>query len=607
MRARRAVALSLAATVMLSVTGCGGLPGTSAVIEGRRLDEPISDPVRLVPQGPVAGASQEAVALGFIRAGEDADENRETGKSYLAPSSVDLWRWSSADVIVYDTADDLQVRRTGPDRLQVRTTAVARLTPEGRYEELRAGTMVSVTLRLTKVGGQWRIELPSTGFGLWLDSSAFDRLYAARQVFYVTPSGRRLVPDTRWIEAGTAMATALARAQLSAVPDYLADAVTTGVPSNTKLAVNAVPVDNGRAIVNLSPQALDADPIERAAMWAQLIATLQQVPAVGSVSLAVEGIPLELPGLASAVPSASDLGYATVPAPSFDTAIVRMHDRLTRIDPRNVVDGPPDKRRSTTPTRDGDPARIPEGWVRLALSADGKEMAAVGGDLKELSRWRGNQFLPVAPFGERLTRPEYDSLGYLWVGGTAPDGKPRVWALATGSATERSAPFAVSAPWLSGRRIDALAVSPDSTRLLVISSRVDGSDTQLGLTGVVRAPNGKPLSLAAPWRQAQPLTLMRDVTWVEANAFAVLGRTDQRDPVRPWVGHVGAGLEGMRRRGAAAPAESRLAPVPSGTSITSVGGPRGLVVITEDNRILARAGATWRQIATGSDLLVPSR
>ncbi|HET7400010.1 MAG TPA: GerMN domain-containing protein [Intrasporangium sp.] len=606
-RPRRGLALALTAAGLLGVAGCAGLPDTSGVIEGRRLDEPISDPVRVVPQGPVAGASPEAVALGFIRAGEDADENRETGKSYLAPSSVDLWRWSSSDVVVYDTADDLTVRRVGPERLEVRTSAVARVTPEGRYEEYPAGTTVSVTLRLTKVGGEWRIELPREGFGLWLDSNAFDRLYAARHVYYVTPSGRRLVPDTRWIQSGSAMATTLARAQLAPVPGYLAGVLTTGVPPNTKLAVNAVPVDSGRALVNLGAQARDAEPIERAAMWAQLTTTLQQVPAVQSVSLAVEGTPLELPGVGGAVSSGLDLGYETVTARSFETALLRRADRLTRIDPRDIPDGAVDKRRPDTTAQDGDPARIPEGWTRLALSVDGKETAAVGGDLRELSRWRGNEFLAVPPFGSGLSRPEYDSFGYLWIGGRAPDGSTRVWALATGTATETAVPFTVSAAWLAGRRVEALAVSPDSTRLLVVSTLPDGSDAQLGLTGIVRSPSGKPASLTTPWRQAQPLTLLRDVTWLETDTYAVLGRIDQRDPVRPWLGRVGAGLEGLRRRGAAAPAEGRLAPVPGGVSITSVGGPRGLVVITDEDRVLVRAGATWREIATGTDLLVPGR
>ena len=68
------------------------------------------------------------------------------------------------------------------------------------------------------------------------------------------------MPDSRWFPIGSRLATTLARAQLSAVPAHLAGAVTSGVPTGTRLAVNAVPVDNGKALVNLSSEALSADP-----------------------------------------------------------------------------------------------------------------------------------------------------------------------------------------------------------------------------------------------------------------------------------------------------------------------------------------------------------
>jgi hypothetical protein len=40
-------------------------------------------------------------------------------------------------------------------------------------------------------------------------------------------------------------------------------------------------------------------------------------------------------------------------------------------------------------------------------------------------------------------------------------------------------------------------------------------------------------------------------------------------------------------------------------TITSVGGPRGLLIVTSDNRVLARAGSNWPPIEQGSDVLVP--
>ena len=90
MRGRRFAGLLLVASTMLAA--CGGLPSTGPVVEGRALGEVLNEPVRVVAVGPVDGASQEAVVRGFLRAGEDIDETRTTGRSFLAPQSVDLWR-----------------------------------------------------------------------------------------------------------------------------------------------------------------------------------------------------------------------------------------------------------------------------------------------------------------------------------------------------------------------------------------------------------------------------------------------------------------------------------------------------------------------------------
>jgi hypothetical protein len=577
------------------------------VTQGLRLDEPIIDPVRVLPQAPSAGASQEQIVLGFIRANEDVDENRATGKSYLAPQSPDLWRWTTEGVTVYDTADDLTVTRLGPEQLEVSAVAVATVSPDGRYRELPRGTRVAVVFGLTKVSGEWRIELPRTGFGLWLDSAAFDRLYSPREIYYVTPSGRRLVPDVRWFPTGPRMVTTLARAQLGPVPDYLRGALTTGVPPTTKLAVNAVPIENGRAQVNLSGAALEADPIERASMWAQLAATLGQVPAVDAVGLAVEGVELELPGVGPWVPGPSALDYRRPTLPSYDTALVRSGEAFHRVDPRAIPDDRAVPPPSDATPRDGDPAPIRQGWTRLALSSDGKEVAAVGGDRKQVSRWRDGKSVVVPFFAKDLTGPTYDGAGYLWVGGIDPAGNAGIWALHADATDPSEGPHRLAVPWLLGRTVVAMAVAPDGSRVLLISTDADHGGMRLDVAGVVRSPSGEPTSVAAPWRQAEPLTLMRDVVWLDDESYAVLGRIGQDDPVRPWIGSLGAGLDGIRLQGASNPQDALLAPVPGAVSITTVGGSRGIMIVTDTHEVHARAGRTWPVVAHGTDVLVPGR
>jgi hypothetical protein len=606
-RRRQVLAFVLSVAALLGTAACGGLPTDGPVTEGLRLDEPIIDSVRVIPQAPSVGATQEQIVRGFIRANEDLDENRATGKSYLAPQSPDLWRWTTEGITVYDTADALTVTRLGPEQLEVSTVAVATVSPDGRYRELPKATRVAVVFGLTKVSGEWRIELPRNGFGLWLDSAAFDRLYSPREIFYVTPSGRSLVPDVRWFPTGPRMVTTLARAQLGPVPDYLRGALTTGVPATTKLAVNSVPIENGRAQVNLSAAALEADPIERASMWAQLAATLGQVPAVDAVGLAVEGVELELPGVGPWVSGPSALDYRRPSPPTYDTALVRSGETFNRVDPRAIPDdrtGPPTP--GPTPTA-GDPPPIPQGWTRLALSDDGKEVAAVGGDRKQVSRWRDGKAVTVPFFAGQLTPPTYDSAGYLWMGGVDRAGNAGIWALHADITDPGEVPHRLTVPWLAGRTVVTVAVSPEGSRVLIISTDAAHGDMRLDVAGVVRSPSGEPTSVAAPWRQAEPLTLMRDVVWLDDESYAVLGRIGQRDPIRPWTGSVGAGLDGIRRQGPSNPEDTLLAPVPGAVSITTVGGSRGIMIVTDTHQVHARAGRTWPVIANGTDVLVPGR
>ena len=595
MRGRRFAGLLLVASTVLAA--CGGLPSTGPVVEGRALGEVLNEPVRVVAVGPVDGASQEAVIRGFLRAGEDIDETRATGRSFLAPQSVDLWRWSSEDVVVYD--GDLTVKQLPGDAVEVSAAGMARLTPDGRYIEQPPGTREKVVFGLTKVGGEWRVELPAGGFGLWLDNDQFNRVFVKRFIYYVAPNDRDLVPDPRWFPIGTRLATTLARAQLSSVPAHLAGAVTSGVPTGTRLAVNAVPVTAGRALVNLSSEALSADPAARAAMWAQLAKTLGQVASVGSVSLAVDNTQLELPGGVTSVESAADLGYDVAATAVFDTALLRDGDAIRRFDPRYVPDTQASKRPDLKP-KDGDIARVPDTWGSLALSVDGKQVAAVSNDRRDLSIWRATEpTKPVPSFATALTQPTFDANGYLWIAGSDARGNDRVYVLDSVSSDPKSAPKPIRTPWLGNRRITALAVAADAARVLVVTTDRSGGDAQLGLSGIVRATNSEPEALSPPLRQAQSMTRIQDVTWLDPANYAVLGQVGASDAVRPWLATLGAGVDGT------APGIGRLNAVPGAVSITTVGGPRGILIVTSDHRVLARAGSNWPQIERGSDVLVP--
>ncbi|WP_353511163.1 LpqB family beta-propeller domain-containing protein [Intrasporangium sp.] len=607
---RRRVWVVLAALLVAGVVaGCAGLPDSSRVSDGRRLDEPFNDPYRVTAQLPVAGASPEQIARGFIRAGEDQAETHATAKAYLTEPSVGRWRWSARDTIIYNRASDLHVRLTGGSSVEVSVAPVGVLGTDGRYRDTEPGTVIRTTFGLTRVAGQWRLDLPEEGFGVWLEATAFDNLYVAAPVHYVTPSGRELIPDTRWFPRGPRLATSLARAQLEPVPPHLAGAVTSGFPNATRLAVDSVPIESGHARVDLTSSAFSAGLEDRRAMWAQLSATLTRAN-VSSISISVEGTALDLAGVGTTLSTPQEVGYGFTPAPIFDSALIRSGKTFKRIDPTFIADDAnAQARRGAQSLKPDDPSEPPGEWNQLTLSRDGNQVAAVGGDFKELSIWPAHEkVVRLTGSWTNLIRPAYDRSQYLWVAGRA-GGSARIWTLNTASLVPQPKPVPVAVPWLGAREIVALTLSGDGSRALIITRDPKTSADQLHVAGVVRAANGQPAALAEPLRQAQPLRQMRDVVWLGSESFAVLGRLTDRGDVIPWIGHVGGGLDGLRLRiGQSDPSKERLDKVPGGArTITTAGSQRGLICLTDDNRVMAKAGLSWRQIAEGTDLLLPGR
>ena len=274
------VALALAAVV----SGCGGLATESAVQQGSQVGESAVQPVRVQPDGPTAGATPEQIVRGFLRAGAGAgfDDDHAIARSFFTPNVKDDWLPNSG-VEVYGDDSALKVELLTPSTVRVSAPIVAKVDGDGRYHQTPAGTSARATFGMQKLDVGWRISILQKGFGLWLSATDLDRIYRPFTIAYVSSSARTIVGDRRWFPNNPALATTLAREQLSAPPRYLVGAVQTGVPGGTVLAVDAVPVESGRALVDLSASAMSADPAQRRAMWAQFVTSLTQVPSVGEV------------------------------------------------------------------------------------------------------------------------------------------------------------------------------------------------------------------------------------------------------------------------------------------------------------------------------------
>jgi hypothetical protein len=503
-----------------------------------------------------------------------------------------MWR-PDAVITVFSDFPDLTTTLVDSSTVRIQAQAVATIDATGHYRQLPPGTIVHTTMQMVQEHGQWRIERLVENFGRWLSAADLQRLYRPYDIYYMSTNGnRRLIPDVRWF-ALDRLATRLARAQLEPVPSYLAGTARSAIPSGARLTVDAVPVQNGVASVDLTTAQLDSEPASRQNIWAQFVATLTQAPDVQRVAVTVEGAEL-MPGFSPPPATVVDLGFLAIPKPEPAKPLLRQTDgRIIAIDSSTLLDpsseGPKGAATRYPP--------IPANWVWMAQSLTGLEVAAVGADGHQLSRWRGASRIAVSTFASRLSRPAYDRHDMLWVGGigTGRNAAIRVWAINAAAAPSDkalSAPRPIAAGWLRGRLVASLKVSEDGERIAVVSTGRDGTDPRVDVSGIVRAPNGVPMRLSGPLRVGGTLTLVRDVAWVDAVTLAILGRINALGRLRPYIVPL------------AGPMDDSLDPVPGAVALSTTGGPRGLVVTTESGSIVVRAGRRWVELGKGLDLAV---
>lgn len=587
---RRRYAATLAAGAVLAVTACGGLSTSSAIQPGLEVGSVQENEVR-VEVNPVApGSSPQQVVQGFIRAAAASDDQYQVARSYLGSGPQSSWRPDSS-VVVFGSDSELTYKASDDNTVTAVANAVARIDGGGRYQELPPRSTASVTFRLERSSGEWRISQVPEGFGTWLSRADLDRLYDPFRIYYVSAGDHRLVPDVRWLPLGTGLATRLARSLLTGVPEYLRGAVRSDIPAGTRLAVDAVTIDSGTAKVDLSATRLGNDPGQRQNLGAQFLATVTQAPGVDRVALQLEGADLQMPNGDSTVESLSVLGFAP-PSDPVVKPVLRMGTTLVPVDPDDVGDGG----ERVPPPGTGAFPTVQPGWAYLAMSRSGQEIAAVGGDRAQLIRWRGTTQVQLTAPGTGLTRPTYDREDVLWVAGRS-NGATKVWAVnaaADPGDAAKSTPQTVSAAWLTGRTVLSLRLSPDGQRVAVITTDREGRSPRVDVAGVVRQPNGLPASLAPPLRLAPTLTLARDAVWVDDATLAVLGRLTSSQVIRPWLVPLGGPI-------AAGPE------IAGARTITTVNGERGLVVTTDDQRVLIRAGSRWQRVGEGADLVVAAR
>ena len=585
----RFVRAALALLVVLALAGCGGLSSEGPVEPGREVGSGRPADLRVTFNGPRTGESQESIVRGFVRAGAASDAAYDNARAFLTASVSEAWNPDASLVLLAEAAPPATVL-VNPTTVRITAKAAATVDEEGRHTAAPQGSTVTAEFQLETVGGQWRIAALPEGFGRWIASTEVNRLVRPYAVHYVSTSQRALIPDVRWFPVDR-LATRLARAQILPLPEHLDGAAVTAVPSGARLLGDAVSINSGVATVNLISSKLAPGQTTRQNLWAQFVATLIQDPAVTRVSLSVDDVPVNLLTLDGSAGTLAEVGFTPPPPVTLAAPVVRRGEEVAVFDPSSLGDQEPRE-----PADQRAYPAVPAGFSRLALSADGSEVAAInpGGD--GISRWRdANRYVVPLP-GGAVGSPSYDRRGWLWVGavGAGGAGAPRLFVVNTASdpAGGDAAAVAIEAAWLAGRRVLEARVSPDGDRIAVLSTAADGRDARIDLTGIVRSRAGQPQRLASPLRLGASLSRATSLAWLDERTLTALGVLEG-STLQPVIVTVGGGVRA-------------LTAAPDAVAITSTGGERALWVTTSTGRLLGRAGSQWVDSGPATDLAVAS-
>lgn len=575
----------------LSVAGCVTIPNGGPVI---------SDPVtqganaqnqpypQLIPKPPVPGGSPADIVRGFLTASASFADGKQVARDFLTPAASRSWHptWSAT---VFKGGDGPEVSQ--PDYSSSGNQKSATVTVSGKIQaelsvygayavpSVAGGNVTSITFVLVRTGGQWRISsLPSDQ--LLLTSTEFAADYQLRNLYFLDPSSRFLVPDPVYVPQQTTpsnLLNGLVHDLISHPGDWLRDGTRTAFPPGTTL-LSDVTVNGGAAEVNLGGAAVRASDRQRELMSAQLLSTLsgsgQGQPPIQSVELDVNGKPWSPPqAQQNPVQNTAVLGVPD----GHSSAFYYLDGQGTLM--RQPADG-------SSPVRVG---RLGPGYSAIAVSRDGRYLAALRGGTLYTGPISGT-LLPRA--GSGYTTMSWDASGQLWATAHGQVVMLR-GEVAGGTASSLAAPRPVSVVQPDGLRetfpVNEIRVAPDGVRVAFIF----GGLTEILAFGAITAPDASPA--APPQIRLSPFIVsggssgFTSVSWYGAGNVVTIGAVPgATGPPLTEYSVSGASTTGI-------PTEPGIQSI-----ATSAGG--ALVAGTKDGELLLNpsAGGTWAPLAGGT-------
>ncbi len=557
---RRVAAVSALAAACLALSACAAVPTSGPIEEGPVVDAGnTAQFIRVIAAPPSVGASPSDIVRGFLEANASLDSGHAIARRYLTAEAAESWDPDAA-ITVYGQSS-LELSRLRDSSITAEMAINNRLKANGYLKPVEPAEQMQVDFRLEQIidgAGipQWRIIDPPPG--VLISDSDLRRAYRPNQVYQAALRSGVLVPDGRLLPViGPSLPTALAERVLAGPASWLAPGVRDGAPEGTQLALGAVPVTDGVALVELTDGALLATDVQRQDLAAQMTWTLTQLPEVSGVRMQVGGEPYNVPGS----PEVMDRSVFQARSPE---SVITGSDGEQRV-PYYILDGAEllrvsDASRTRTAIDVPDADRL----LELGVSLDQRMASAVTPDRRGL--W-------MLPLDRGVS--EYLIPGRR-IGGASFDIDGRAWFTDAGKvlrldASQAPAKVPVRGDDLAGR-ISSVHLARDGTRVVLVA----GGQLYLGV--LEGSPQG--LAITSAHRLATTVKDVVDVAWRNSTTLDVLGSTASsgRQVLRISVG------TGEALQLGAPPQPQELAGAPGSATLSS----------TDADLLFANVGLQWR-------------
>jgi hypothetical protein len=537
---KRLLALALAMTL----TGCASLPVAGPVRIGPDL-VPVTDGDSFYysPSSPSDGASQTEILNGFIAAGTGPQNDYAVAREFLSESIRSSWNPNEEVLIQRSTP---QVVISDQDTAELVVDVAASVDADGKYQVAPLGLGRVLEFSFVQENSQWRLSaVPDATV---LIRPVFDVVFSGYSVYFLDRQKRFLVPELRWFPATPATGTRLANALLGGPSSWLKPAVVSAIPNGTRLSIDAVTVENGVALVDLTARALVASRSDRSLMKSQLETTLSQLSNVSKVAISIERARQEILDTDNGTGEMGVRSLAIVGEDGLEL-LASSQDSIFEAG-KNFFE-------------QSELAEIAlsgqSGWI-ATLTATG------------VFRTRGDRpgaEVELIDSRAAIADIEFDPQEYLWSVSRGLGSE----IIATSPGLEQSI---VVAPWLTGQSVRAFEISPEGSKIAML---VQGSSrTRVLVSAVIRNSSGTPIELTEPLEVAGELANPSSVSWVDQITIATLNTAS---------GSTSALLSTIG-------GTSRQMPALPGTrKIVAAGTSSQLYLLTETGELFSFRGSAW--------------